>query len=111
MAANLKLSKTYFLAFLKSDAGKALLIVLCWQFLMTLFGILIERGLVVFARPGAGLPAHTLLSHTLRWDGYWFEGIIHGSYSHNVSAPAFYPLFPLLVLAVKTVSFHVVGTL
>lgn len=111
MTANLKLSKAYFLAFLKSDAGKALLIVLCWQFLMTLFGILIERCLVIFSNPAAVLPARTLLSHTMRWDGGWFEGIMHGLYSNSVSAPSFYPLFPLLVLAVVTLTFHVVGTL
>ncbi|MFS8119068.1 MAG: mannosyltransferase family protein [Microcoleus sp.] len=121
ITVNLKLSKAYFIAFLKSDAGKALLIALCWQFLMTLLGIIIERGLVGFSKPGAdlpgfvkpgaGLPAHTLLSHTLHWDGYWFEGITHGLYSHYISAPAFYPLFPLLVLIVGTLSFHVIGTL
>ena len=109
--ARLSIFKLYFLRFLKSDTGKALLIALSWQLLMTLLGILIERGLIGFVKPGANLPVHTLLSHTLRWDSYWYEGITHGLYSLDVAAPAFYPLFPLLVMGMGFLTLNTLGVL
>ena len=78
---------------LKNPFLLTLLIAVTWQLTYTLIGWL-------FAPSGA------LLSHMNHWDAGWYHHIIALGYSVDGSpaAPAFYPLFPLTVSAVHTIS-------
>jgi hypothetical protein len=96
----------------RGDFGAALVIALGWQLALTGFGTILDRAVLLYRGAGTGaLPEPTLLSHTLRWDGFWFQAIVEGAYGTNVQAPAFYPLFPLSVAAVQQASFVLLGFL
>jgi hypothetical protein len=107
--------KIYLKLFFKSDFGIFLCIALGWQIFMTFWGLLIDRGLASLVNPASPSYAHpighTLLSPTLRWDGLWFLGIIHGSYKTSSYSPAFYPMFPSLVYILRLATFNILGFL
>lgn len=80
-----------------------------WQQILVLYGIwqiaLLVIGYFASYKIGAGIhdawsgvpgvPA--LLAHTFKFDAGWYAGIAQQGYTVSKSAPAFYPLFPLLV--------------
>lgn len=89
-------------AFFKSDFGIALLIILAWQAILSIFGYVVEMSTV---HNGGGL-----LNHTGRWDGGWYLTVINTHYVNaSPAAPAFYPLFPMLVGAVHTLFLGSIG--
>lgn len=67
-------------------------IAVLWQLVLSIAG---------FAS-GGGQP----LTHTMFWDGGWYETILDGGYFDNPSAPVFYPLFPLLIWMLQQLTFH-----
>lgn len=76
-----------------------------WQLLMTVLGIVLEYRFTDLD-PNSLTP----LSHMLHWDGGWYYTIIaENGYSNNPSAPVFYPLFPLAVSALQTLSVHLLS--
>lgn len=84
--------KSHVTSWLKSDFGVALCITLAWKAIMLLLGYLFD-------------PQPTsLLSHTMHWDAGWYTTVINQHYLNEASA-AFYPLFPLLVGIIHTISF------
>lgn len=84
--------------------GVSLLLALGWQLLMTVASVVAQSYL--------GEGSRTLLSHTSYWDGGWFLSILGGSYADPASpAPVFYPLFPLVVYAAQTLTFHMIDPL
>lgn len=101
----------YIRNFIKTDIGVCLLIAVLWQTGMLLFGIVIERILQSVNNPLIDAPGFSPLSHTLRWDGNWFMGIVNGSYGSTDSSPVFYPLFPLLITIIRGVTFGVFSEL
>lgn len=89
-------SRTFFsvLRFFKTPFGILLIVAILWQFTYTVIGVTFssEQG---------------ILSHMSHWDAGWYQHIIQYSYSNdgNPAAPAFYPLFPLLVSLLNAFSF------
>ena len=75
-----------FLEALKSPAGKLLVVAVLWQLTFTAIGFALS-------------PHQGIVGHMQHWDANWYLSIIHTHYSLNASsaAPAFYPLFPLIV--------------
>ncbi len=87
-----------FIARLKrSDYTVALLIVVGWQILLTFIGWWIAGG--------------NILDHTVRWDSGWYLTVIRDHYLTNPASPAFYPLFPLCVWLITTLSFGFLNTI
>jgi len=91
--------------FFTTDFGIALAIVIVWQFVMSLFGYVID--ITTSSALSTGAPnlheATGLLGHTYRWDSGWYNNVTNHFYN-NSSQPAstaFYPLFPILVVIVK----------
>lgn len=100
------------LSFVRTDLGIAIWLTLAWQIIMTISGYIVDTKLNL---PNTSLfisMPQGLLGHTLRWDAGWYTAIIHSDfYQHTDSQGAifaFYPLYPLLVAFVTTLSF---GTL
>lgn len=85
------------ISFLKTDLGIALLLTIAWSLLMTAIGFIVDNS--------------SLLSHTVRWDSNWYLIVTGDWYHTNLASAAFYPLFPLLVSIVHTVSFGVIDML
>ena len=84
---------------------QALIVALGWQLVMTVLGIVLEHKFT-------NLDPVTLtpLSHMQHWDGGWFTSIIaNNAYHTNAAAPVFYPLFPLTVTIIQTLSFHMLS--
>jgi hypothetical protein len=52
-----------------------------------------------------------LLSHTYRWDALSCGEILDGAYDIRITARAFYPLFPICVWIVQTITFGQIGLL
>lgn len=89
----------------RSVWARALLLALGWQLLMTLIGIALE-----YKFTNLDPASLTPLSHMLHWDGGWFSTIIaENAYVTSPAAPVFYPLFPLAVIVVQTLSFHLLS--
>lgn len=81
-------------AFFKTDWGIALAISLVWQIGLTLLGWALTPHLGV-------------LGHMVNWDAGWYHHIIEHSYTTTGSpaAPAFYPLFPMIISVLTTITF------
>ncbi|MBL8160199.1 hypothetical protein JNJ66_07140 [Candidatus Saccharibacteria bacterium] len=96
--------------FFASDGGKAVMLAVGWQLMMTVMGIIFDSTLNnIFQRPASPEP-HGMLGHTLRWDAGWYQAIVHGAYADPASAsPVFYPLFPLMVWLLDGLSFGLLG--
>jgi len=94
-----------------SDTGKVFIGVTVWQVLMTFIGTLYDTTLSnIFQNPASPDQGHTLLSHTMYWDGGWYESILNGAYSDPSSAASvFYPVFPFCVWLIHTLSFGLIG--
>ncbi len=84
--------------FLKTDLGIALLITVAWKTAMLTIGYLIDSSSI------GG--ASSIVSHTYNWDSGWYIAVISGHYITDAAAAAFYPLFPLLVIIIKLISFN-----
>jgi len=85
--------------FIKTDFGIALLIAVIWKILIIAIGYYIDAS-----HSGA----LSVLDHTVRWDAGWYLAIIHDHYATIPASAAFYPLFPLLVYIVHTLSFGLI---
>ena len=91
-------------AFFKTDFGIALLITLAWQLILTAMGYIIDLSTV---NSNA-----SLLGHTSRWDAGWYLNIINSAYiDTSPAAPAFYPLYPVLVQFIHFLFFGSIGLL
>ena len=84
-------------SFLKTDVFAALLVSVVWQVLLLFLGVLFDRG-------------QGLLGHMNHWDAGWYLHIVQFSYGLDGSpaAPAFYPLFPLVISALSTLTFGLI---
>lgn len=90
--------------FIKSDYGRALILAVIWQLMMTVFGLIAE--LSFSPRNHSQI---TTLSHTMYWDANWYLTVINGGYIDNAAAPVFYPIFPLLVYITNGATFGILG--
>jgi hypothetical protein len=99
--------------FFQTDFGIALAIALSWQIMMTAVGYFLDSSLFMFQNPEWQGGRSGILAHTGRWDGGWYGHILKFAYGEDGSpaAPAFYPLFPLLVGFGKFLTFGLVDTL
>lgn len=91
----------------KRDVFFAGFVVAIWHALLIAFGYTID----ISQLPTSGLfdtIPNTLLGHTLRWDSGWYMEIINSNFYQNTSSQgaifAFYPLYPLLVGAMSSLS-------
>lgn len=86
------------------------MIAVTWQALFTFIGAMFDTSLNnIFQNGTSGVNA-SLLSHTMQWDAGWYMHIIRGGYSDPTSAAAaFYPLFPLIVTLLHTLTFGLLG--
>lgn len=82
---------------LKKDIAIALIIALVWQIVMTIIG-----NLLLPDQASTGF-----LHHTTLWDSGWYLNVINEHYTLNAASPAFYPLFPLTVDLLATITFHI----
>ena len=84
--------------------GIALFIAIAWQIGITIIGILIE----LHQSPDGTISG--IFQHTDRWDAGWYRAIATQFYNPETGAspasPAFYPLFPLLVVIVQNIFFQ-----
>lgn len=78
--------------FIYSDLGRIFIIAIAWQTVMSVVGFIIFDG-------------GDMLSHMTRWDGGWYSVIIQDRYISNDASAAFYPLFPMLVELLHTITF------
>lgn len=97
-----------------SDYGKVLLVVLAWNVALTTVAWLFGPS----TPPNEGIPKTgigstlNLLSHTYRWDAGNYGEIAEHAYTGSyLPVRAFYPVFPICVWLVKTVSFGTLGLL
>lgn len=99
-------------AFLRTDWGKLLLVAILWQTILTIFGAFSEASTFgIFKNTHLESLPTTLLSHTYHWDAAWYKSIVENWYHVNAASPVFYPLFPLLVGLVHTITFGAIGVL
>lgn len=99
---------------LRSDYARVLAIVLAWNVVLIavawLFGPSTPASEGI-PKTGVGSTL-SLLSHTYRWDaGNYGEIAAHAYTGSYVPTRAFYPVFPILVWLVQTVSFGTLGLL
>ena len=98
--------KRTMLAFRQSDFFIPLIVAVTWQLTMTLLGMMIQYMFTrTFLDPqhfDLSIASAGPLQHTEIWDGGWFRFVATDFYRHSITAPAFYPLFPV---AVRTVEF------
>lgn len=80
--------------YLSSDAAIAFCFAVLWQALMTLLGVILSPD-----RSG-------FLDHMIQWDAHWYLNILNERYQINPASAAFYPLFPLIVGMLSTISFQ-----
>lgn len=87
------------------------MIAVAWQALFTIIGSMFDASLNnIFQRGGSSGIETSLLSHTMSWDAGWYLNIIHGAYTDPTSAAAaFYPLFPLIITTLHTITFGLIG--
>lgn len=96
---------------ISSDFGIGLIIALSWQIIMTVIGVYFAM------RSGSPSVSDAFVSHMNHWDAGWYRHVLAYAYGPQGSpaAPAFYPLFPVLVGLVSFLSFglidHVVAGL
>ena len=95
------------------DFRLALIIAICWQLMMTLTGSVIDATTDNLIREGTQSGSFSFLDHMSRWDAGWYREILANGYSleGNPAAPAFYPLFPLLVSVLSILTFGQVDVL
>lgn len=99
------------LKYVRSDLGKATMLAIGWQVLMALVGNILELSLKhVSHNPLFSLSPHTLLSHTLLWDGSWYLHITEGLYSTSSPSAVFYPLFPFTAWLIHAITLNFVST-
>jgi hypothetical protein len=80
--------------FLISDIAIAFIFAVLWQALMTFLGAIL-------------LPDQSgTFDHTIQWDAHWYLNILKERYLINPASPAFYPLFPLIIGMLSTLTFH-----
>ncbi|WP_340683762.1 hypothetical protein LCL61_35360 [Amycolatopsis coloradensis] len=102
------------LGWLAGDYGKVLLVVLAWNVALTavawLFGPSTPSSEGI---PKTGIGSTlSLLSHTYRWDAGNYGEIAEHAYTGDfIPVRAFYPVFPICVWLVKTLSFGTLGLL
>lgn len=80
---------------LRNDIVSAFVIAIIWQLIMTLVGYIL-------------LPTSStssILHHTVLWDSGWYLTVIEGHYIHSALSAAFYPLFPLTIGLLHTLTF------
>lgn len=96
--------------FLRTDLGRSLFLALAWQLAMFIFATIAMHtfgGIQNHSMPNLNTSA---LSYTLNWDGQWYQNITNGAYFEADSpSPAFFPLFPLIALALHALSFGLVA--
>lgn len=93
--------------FWASDAGRSAVVAILWQLFMTVIG-------VVFAYfYDQSSVAKGLTSHLSHWDSGWYLHVIAHQYdlAGSAAAPAFYPLFPLLVGGLSWIAFGILSPL
>lgn len=83
--------------FLRKDTVYTLGIALFWQLSLTLIGWLLS-------------PEQGILGHMSHWDAGWYKHILATAYGPDASpaSPAFYPLFPLIIGMLSSVTFTAV---
>lgn len=76
----------------------AFVIAIAWQLLMVAVGYALD-------------PSQGALGHMSHWDTGWYKHIIENGYGAEASpaAPAFYPLFPLLLYLLSKLTFGMIG--
>ena len=101
--------------FYHSDFFAPLLIAIAWQLGMTLIGVIIQYVFTpVFMNPhnwNLSLATSGPLQHTQIWDGGWFTFVARDFYRTSITAPAFYPLFPVAVRTVQFIFLNRLGIL
>ncbi|WP_142277154.1 hypothetical protein [Mycobacterium asiaticum] len=80
----------------KSDLAIGLTIAVLWQVLMTILGAVLSPDRAA------------ILDHTMLWDAQWYSNILHEHYEINPASAAFYPLFPLIVGTLSTLTLHII---
>lgn len=85
-----------------NDFKISLVIALVWQLILTIVGFILSQQLD---------PSSTLFAHTFHWDAGWYHIVISDHYTSNAASAAFYPLFPLLVGGLHTISFGLIPLL
>ncbi len=97
---------------MQSEWGILLVVAILWQTTLTVFGAFSEASTIgIFRNENLQSLPVTALSHTAHWDAGWYQSIIKEWYQFNAASPVFYPLFPLLVGVVHTISFETIGVL
>lgn len=87
---------------LHTPSAKLLLVAVVWQTLLTIVGTIFA------ARTGDASFFANLSQHALKWDAGWYLHIIDQGYGLEGSpaAPAFYPLFPLVISLLSAITFY-----
>ncbi|MEV6904438.1 hypothetical protein [Amycolatopsis sp. NPDC051372] len=99
---------------LTGDFARVLAVVLAWNVVLIavawLFG---PSSPVSEGVPKTGIGSTwSLLAHTYRWDAGNYGDIAQHAYTSSyVPLRAFYPVFPICVWLVQTISFHLIGIL
>jgi len=76
----------------------ALGVFVCWKLLLVVAGYFAPYKFHLGLNdPWSRVATSELLKHTYKFDAKWYGDIAAGGYAFDKSAPAFYPLFPLLV--------------
>lgn len=90
--------------FFRTDIGIGLAVALGWQFFMLVVGTAIAL------HTNTSSISQALTGHMVHWDAGWYQQVIAHAYgpAGNPAAPAFYPLFPLLVWCVSFISFGII---
>lgn len=97
---------------LASDFGKASMIVITWQLAMTLFGVLFDSSLSsIIQNPNRPDSIFSVLRHTFNWDSDWYNVVIQDAYKTNLPSSVFYPLFPLAVWVVSSLTLGVLSVI
>lgn len=89
-----------------SDIRLVCLVVISWQLILTILGIIIEQ--VMIPNMPKTVP-EGVISHTLRWDSGWYYSITEEFYRSRPGQAAFYPLFPLLTYLLHNVSLNLIS--
>ncbi|MEV4316589.1 mannosyltransferase family protein [Actinocrispum sp. NPDC049592] len=100
---------------LHSDWARTFAVVLLFHGALTVLAVLFQGTLPEFHRDPnelSGLRPQLLL-HTFRWDSVHYNGILNGRYTDPATpwTAAFYPVFPLAVGLVQTITFGKLGVL
>jgi hypothetical protein len=98
---------------ISSDFAKALTLVAAWQAALTAVAVFFGPTLPRYEgipKDGIGSTL-SVLAHTYRWDSMDYGRILSGGYDTTITSRAFYPLFPVCVWIVQTITFGQAGLL